>query len=206
MSESGERRRTELEQYAGSIVDVTVAYPPVDSRRSGPAAINPPGGGAALKPVSQLSNAKRERRPRILTGLPDVSSRAVDRNLQSRTDGAHPGVGEAAKPIDQHRDRDTFDRVQIHRGTTRDRVGTGFKNNLAGQPPNGCGAGRDDRASKPGDRRIARENNDWTPTDLSHLTPPQLSVCRKSAHESAAARRHDARSPHSSGSSTGCLS
>jgi hypothetical protein len=29
----------------------------------------------------------------------DVSSRAVDRDLEGRADGAHPCVGEAAKPI-----------------------------------------------------------------------------------------------------------
>jgi predicted nucleic acid-binding protein len=39
----------------------------------------------------------------------DASYRAVDRELCSRANGAHPGVGEAAKPIHRHRDRDTCD-------------------------------------------------------------------------------------------------
>lgn len=42
--------------------------------------------------------------------------------------------------------------------------------------------------------------------DLGHLAPPHLPACRKCAHESPAARRHEPRSPHSSGSSIGCLS
>ncbi|CDM10249.1 hypothetical protein MT49_2095 [Mycobacterium tuberculosis 49-02] len=38
-----------------------------------------------------------------------MSSRAIDGDLEGRADGAHPDVGEAAKPIHQYRDRDTFD-------------------------------------------------------------------------------------------------
>lgn len=39
----------------------------------------------------------------------DMSSRAVDRDVERRTNGAHPRVGEATNAIDQHRERNTFD-------------------------------------------------------------------------------------------------
>jgi hypothetical protein len=84
-----------------------------------------------------------------------------------------------------------------------DRVGTGVKDNLTGEPPDGCGARRDECAPKSRDRRVTRQHNDWAPADPSHFAPPHLPACRTGVHEAPAARRHDARSPHSSGSSAG---
>lgn len=133
-------------------------------------------------------------------------SRAVDRDFKGCADGAHLGVGKPAKPADQYCDRDTFDGVEVHRRTAGDRVGTGFKHNLAGKSPDSRGARCDECTSKPRDRRVTRQHNDWAPADLGHLTPPHLPACRKRTHEAPAARRHEARSPHSSGSSTGCSS
>jgi len=95
-----------------------------------------------------------------------LSTGAVDCDFESRADGAYPRVGEPAKPSHQRPDRDTFDCVQIHRRAARDRVGTRFENNLAGQPPDGRGARCDECPFKPRNRRIAREHDDWTPADL----------------------------------------
>jgi hypothetical protein len=134
------------------------------------------------------------------------SSGAVHRHLEGRTNGAHPGVGKSAKPADQDRDRHTFDRVQVHGRTARDRVGIGLKNNLAGETPDCRRARCNQCAPKPRDRCVTRQHDDRAPTDLGHFTPPDLPACRKSTHEAPAARRHDARSPHSSGSSAGCTS
>jgi hypothetical protein len=140
----------------------------------------------------------------VLAASTTVLSSAVDRDLKGCADGAHLGVGKAAKPTDQHCDRDTFDGVEVYRRTAGDRVGTGFENNLAGESPDGGGTWCDECASKPRDRRVAREHNDWAAADLGHPAPPHLTACRKRTHEApAAARRHDARSPHSSGSSAG---
>lgn len=66
-----------------------------------------------------------------------------------------------------------------------------------------------ERLAEPGlsrDHRVAREDDDWSATDLGHLAPPHLATCWNGAHDDAAARRNDARSPHSSGSSSGCSS
>ena len=46
-------------------------------------------------------------------------------------------------------------------------------------------------------------DDDRAAPDLGHLAPPHFAVYRRCAHESPAARRQDARSPHSSGSSIG---
>src|SRR6476619_6576521 len=71
-----------------------------------------------------------------------ASPRAVDCDFESRADGAHLRLGESAKPIYQHPDGVALVRIQIHRGAARDRVGTGFENNLACQPPDDSGAVR----------------------------------------------------------------
>ena len=80
-----------------------------------------------------------------------VSCGAVDRDLKGRADGAHPGIGKAPKPADQHRHRNTFHRIKVHSRTAGDRVGIGFKNDLACQAPDGSGARGNQSAPKPGD-------------------------------------------------------
>jgi hypothetical protein len=56
------------------------------------------------------------------------------------------------------------------------------------------------------DHRVAGQDDDWSTTDLGHLAPPHLPARRECIHDDATARRNDARSPHSSGSSRGCSS
>ena len=135
-----------------------------------------------------------------------VSYGAVDRHLEGGANGAHAVVGKSAEPADQDRKRDAFDRVQVHRRTARDRVGIGFEDDFADEPTDRRRARCDQCAPMPRDHGVARQHNDRTPTDLGHLAPPDLPARRQRGHEAPAASRHDARSPHSSGSSSGCSS
>jgi len=134
------------------------------------------------------------------------SASAVDSDLKGRADFAHPGVGKPAKSADQDYDRDAFDRVQVNRRTARDRVEIRLEDNLAGESPDGRRAWRDEGTSKSRDRGITRQDNNRAAADLGQLAPPHLTASRQRTHDAPAARRHDAKSPHSSGSSTGCSS
>jgi len=147
-------------------------------------------GGSVVDPL--------RRRPR--------SVGAVDRDLEGRTDVPHTGFGQPAQPAHEDCDRDALDRVQVDRRTPRDGIVNGFEDNLAGEPSDRCCAGSDERASEPWDRAVTGQHDDGASTDLHQLAPPHLPPGRKCDHEAAAARRNDARSPHSSGSSAGCSS
>ncbi len=137
---------------------------------------------------------------------PARSARAVDRDRQSVTHLAHSSIAQPADSVDQDGQRDTLDRIEIDRRTSWHRVVPGLKHHLADEPANRRRARRDQCASVPRDHRIARENDDRTATDLGHLTPPHLAARGHCDHDAAAARRNEARSPQSSGSSSGCSS
>lgn len=132
-----------------------------------------------------------------------MSVGAVDRDCKGRADVPHPGFGQPANAVNENCDRDALDRVQVDRRTLRDWIGTGFEDDLAGKPANSCRARRNKRASKTRDRCIPRQHDDGAPTDLSYFAPPDFPAGRGCDHEAATARRNDARSPHSSGSSEG---
>jgi hypothetical protein len=75
-----------------------------------------------------------------------------------------------------------------------------MQNDFAGEPSDRCGARRDEGTSKSRDRRVTREDYNRATANLNQLAPPDLTTRRQRAHDAPAARRHDARSPHSSGS------
>ena len=81
----------------------------------------------------------------------------------------------------------------------------GFKDDLAGDAPDGRRTRCDECAPKPRDHCVTRQDDDRAPTDLGHLAPPDLTA-RGSAVTTARRPRNDARSPHSSASSSGCSS
>ncbi len=96
---------------------------------------------------------------------------------------------------------DTFDRVQVDRRTPRDRINAGVENHFARESTNRRRTRRDDRAPKPRDGCVSGQDDDGAAADVGELAPPHLAARWKRAHESPAARRQEARSPHSSGSS-----
>lgn len=134
------------------------------------------------------------------------SARAIDRDGQGVAHLAHTSVAQPAEPVDQDGKRDAFDRVEVDRRTARYGVVSGLKHHFADEPTNVRRARRDQCAPVPRDRRITREHDDRTAADLGHLAPPNLAPRGQCGHVAAAARRNEARSPHSSGSSSGCSS
>ena len=131
---------------------------------------------------------------------------AVDGNSQSGTHLTHPRVAEPAQPVDQYGERHALHRVEVDRRATRNRVVTRLEDDFALEPTNGCGAWCDQRSSMSREHGVTREHNDRPTADLDQLAPPDLPSAGKAAQDAAAARRKDARSPHSSGSSSGCSS
>lgn len=61
-------------------------------------------------------------------------------------------------------------------------------------------------AAMPRDDGVAGQDHHRSAADLGHLTPPDLPTSGDDGHEAATARRNEARSPHSSDSSSGCSS
>jgi len=105
----------------------------------------PPLARAALSQPSCTIPPLRGETSEVLSPLwHPVTGWTVDRYLEGRADLTHPGVGQPAEPVDQNRDRDAFDRVQVDRRPPGDGVLTRFEENLAGEPSNRCRARRDE--------------------------------------------------------------
>ena len=92
---------------------------------------------------------------------------------------------------------------------TADRRGTGSSpgsSTTSLTRADGRRARRDEGAPMSRDDDVPGQDHHRTPTDVLHLAPPQLTARRDARHDAATARRQEARSPHSSGSSNGCSS
>ena len=134
------------------------------------------------------------------------SATTVHCDLESLADLTHPLVAEPAQSFDKDSDRDALDRVEIYSGQPWNGIVAGFENDLAGKAANSRRARGHQRASKSRDCSVAREDHNRAATDVRQLTPPDLPSGRKRGQEAAAASRNDAKSPHTSGSSSGCSS
>lgn len=134
------------------------------------------------------------------------SVRAVDGDSQGGADLPHPVLGQPAETFDQDGDRDRLHGIQVDRRSTRHRVLTGLEEDLAREASDRGGAGGDQCSTVARDHDVTRQDDDRPAADLGHLAPPQLPPCGQEGHEAATARRKDARSPHSSGSSSGWAS
>src|SRR5680860_324323 len=141
-------------------------------------------------------------RPPLWSG----SARTVDRDCESGTDLTHARLGHASQSAHEDGDRDALDRVEVHRGAKRHRVVTGFEHDLAREPSYGRRTWSHECAAMPWNDCVARQDDYRSTTDLGHLAPPHLPSSGDGGHDAATARRNEARSPHSSGSSSGCSS
>jgi hypothetical protein len=134
------------------------------------------------------------------------SAFAGDGDLEGFADLQHPLVAEAAETLDQRRQRDALERIEIDDRCAWHGIVARLQQHLAWNAADRRRARSDQRASKARNRRVSREHDYRTSTDLRELTPPDFSPSRKRAHEEPAAARNDARSPHSSPASTGTRS
>ena len=128
---------------------------------------------------------------------------AVDSNREGGADLAHAGVAQAAQAADEHGDRHAFDRVEVDCRTAGYRIVASLQHYFADEATNRRRTRRYECTAVPRDHRVARQDHDRSASDPLHLAPPHFTACGKPAHDDAAARRKDARSPHSSGSSSG---
>ena len=131
---------------------------------------------------------------------------AVDCDCQSGADLPHPVIGQPAEAFDEDCDRDRLDRVEVDGRAKRHGVLAGFEEDLAREASDGGRARRDQCPTVTRDHDITRQDDDRPAADLGRLAPPHLPACGQVGHEAATARRKDARSPHWSGSSSGCTS
>lgn len=147
-----------------------------------------------------------EARPREGAVKSFGSGGAVDRDGKGSAYLPHPSIPKPAETIDEDSDRHALHRIQIHRGAARHRVVTGLKDDLAGQATDCRCTRRHQCPSQPGNGSVARQDDNWAPAGFREFTPPNLAARRYRHHVAAAAWRNSARLPHSSGSSSGCLS
>lgn len=131
---------------------------------------------------------------------------AVDGDGECRADLPHSSIGESTEPLHQRRDGDALHRIEAHDTAPRDRVLSGFEAYFADQAADRRGAGSDERSAVSRDHRVAGKNHHGATADVCYFAPPDFTASRLRRHERAAASRNDARSPHASGSSSGCSS
>ena len=75
-------------------------------------------------------------------------SPAIDGYLQCSADLFHPDVSKAPNSFDEDGDRDTFDRIQIHRRTSWNGILTRVEHHLAGQSTDRRSAGSHEGAAQ----------------------------------------------------------
>ena len=131
------------------------------------------------------------------------SGGAVNGDFERLAKLPHPDVGKAPDPFGEYPEGDALDRVQVGHAVPWHRVVAWFEDNLTSQATDGRGARSDDRPPKARNGGVARQHDHWPPADVGKLTPPDVATSGQRAHDAAAAARNDARSPHSSSSSSG---
>ena len=118
----------------------------------------------------------------------------------------HTLAAKSAEALDERPDRNALDGVEVDDRDERDRVVRGFEEDLGWDVADrGC-AWPDKGAPQTWDRSISGEYDHRPAPDPWKLAPPQVTSRRKRSHDAPAAARNDARSPHSSASSSGCAS
>lgn len=160
------------------------------------------GSGAAARPPLCSAGDRWHARPRTIRHS-GRSALAVHCDRQSGTNLFHSQVAQAAEPLHENAGRHALDGVQVDGGSARHRIFAGIQHDFARQVANGRGARSDQRAPKSWDGCVSGEDHDGSPADVRELTPPEFATRRNRCHDAAAASRNDARSPHSSASSSG---
>ena len=125
-------------------------------------------------------------------------------------------VAETTQALHEQGDGCVVERVQVDRGGRRHGIRAGFEYDLAGNPPDRRRARRHDRRLEPLQGGVAGEDHSRARPDMLGLPPPQFAsprpdrshtprspVARVSALWRRLASWKPARSPHSSGSSSG---
>ena len=137
-----------------------------------------------------------------------ASSTAVATNgdFERSADLPHPVVAQPTETLHERPDRHGLDRVEVHDGGAWYRVLARLERNLGREPPDRRRTRPDQCAAQAGNRNVPRQHYDRPATGLRELTPPELTSARKRVHDAPAAARNEARSPHSSRSSRGCVS
>lgn len=134
------------------------------------------------------------------------SLRTVNGDREGGADFSHSRFGQSSQPFNESCDRDAFDRVEIDCRAKGHGVISGLEENFAREVSDGGRAGGDEGPTEAWDDGVTRQDNDRSTVDLRHLAPPDLPARWELCHEAPTARRNEARSPHSSGSSSGCSS
>lgn len=134
------------------------------------------------------------------------SASTVDGDFEGFADLVHAVVAESAQALDQRSNRDALDRVEIDDRNKWDWVVWRLEEDLGRDVADRGRARPDQGTPQARDRGVSREHDHGPAPDLRELAPPDITSRRKGSHDAPAAERNEARSPHSSASSSGCSS
>ncbi len=160
-----------------------------------------PAWAMTASPKAELANESRWRVADCLES--GRSAIAVNGNFEGLTELPHPDVAEATDPFREGAEANALDRVQVSHAVPWHGVVAGFEDNLTGQATDGRGARSDDCPPKARNGGVAGQHDDRPSTNVGKLTPPYVSPSRQRTQDAAAETLNDARSPHSSFSSSG---
>lgn len=161
-----------------------------------------------LEPPDASLPTSESETPMVLpvSSVLPVHSSTVHGDRQRSTDIPHSLVAQAAESINEHSDGHTLDRVEVDGAPPRDWITARLEQYLTRQASDGRGARGDKGSPEAWNGSVAAQHQYRPTADLRQLAPPQFAPVRLILHNAAAAERNDARSPHSSGSSSGCSS
>jgi hypothetical protein len=128
---------------------------------------------------------------------------AIDGNRQCRANFSHSIVSQPAETFGERPHRNALYRVEIDERPKWDWIISGRKQNLTGQPSHRRRTRSNQRSSESGDRGVSGEHHHRATRYVRKLAPPHLPPHGQVLHDEAAASRNEARSPHSSDSSSG---
>ncbi len=135
-----------------------------------------------------------------------ISTGAIHCDLEGSAHFAHPCLAEPPEAFDDYGDRDALNGVEIDRASSWDWIVLWLQYDLAEQIADRRRARSNEGSAKPWNGSITRQDDNWSTTDVWKLAPPHFPSGWKGRHDAAAESRNEARSPHSSGSSSGCCS
>src|SRR5262249_59205411 len=125
---------------------------------------------------------------------------------ERRANLTHAVVAEPAEAADEGGDGYVLDRVEIHGRSLRNRILVRLESHFTGNAADRSRARPHNGPPETWDRSVPRKDDDRAASYRGKLAPPDLSASRKRRHDLRAASLNDARSPHSSGVSSGTSS
>ena len=108
---------------------------------------------------------------------------AVDGDFERFADFTHAVAAESAEALDERSDRNALDRIEIDDRGKRDWVSRRLEENLGRDAADRGRARSDQSTPQTWDRRVSREYDHRSASDLWKLAPPDITARRERSHD-----------------------